>query len=191
MKDAPNALPGLNFKVIPSIAKLKVPGFQPAYQHLGMDSCICTLVGCFTGADGADLLLDQGTASNNRDKQLVGDRTLFDSYGVLGKDAETGLKEIAAKLDAYRNFQEFYKFGVLDGKELEVEINLAKNSPVEMQVGSEEFLRSAIGNPKFKAVVKMMEVYHARSDRTWYTMQLEITDFGLAGATPRFPARGV
>lgn len=29
-----------------------------------------------------------------------------------------------------------------------------------------------------------MEVYHARSDRTWYTIQLEMTDFGLAGDKP-------
>lgn len=180
---APNAMPGLNFKIIPNLAKHKIPGFQPAFQHLGMDSCICTMVGCFTGADGYSLLED-GQSNNAMTRQALGASTLFDSYGVPGLGTQEGLKKVAQQLDAYKNFQQFYQFAVLQGKELTVEINLAKNGALPVTTGDDQPLRAGSGNPKFKAIVKSMEVYHARSDRTWYTLQLEITDFGLASKTP-------
>jgi hypothetical protein len=40
---------------------------------------------------------------------------------------------------------------------------------------------SETGNPSFKGIVRNMEVYHSRSDRTWYTIQMELTDYGLIG----------
>ncbi len=184
-KDVPGSMPGLSFKVVPSVAKLKVPGFQPVFQHLGMDTVMVTMVGCFTGADGAQLLTDSNAKQSQIQNSALGGATLFDSYGVPGKSGEEGLRQIVSQLDSYRNFQEFYQFAVLQGRELLVEINLAKNSPVKVdQKAGDKNLRSANGNPKFKAVVKSMEVYHARSDRTWYTIQLEVTDFGLAGEKP-------
>ncbi len=181
--DVPNSTPGLNFKLIPNLAKHKIPGFQPAYQHLGIDGCICTMVGCFTGADGYSLLEDEA-GKGKTSKQALGNSTLFDSYGVAGLDTQEGLKRISQQLDSYKNFQQFYQFAIKQGKELTVEINLAKNGSLPIGTGSDETLRAGNGNPKFKALVKNIEVYHARSDRTWYTLQLELTDFGLASKTP-------
>lgn len=181
--DVPNSSPGLNFKLIPNLAKHKIPGFQPAYQHLGIDGCICTMVGCFTGADGYSLLEDE-TGKGKTSKQALGDSTLFDSYGVAGLDTQEGLKRISQQLDSYKNFQQFYQFAIRQGRELTVEINLAKNGALPIGTGDDETLRAGNGNPKFKALVKNLEVYHARSDRTWYTIQLELTDFGLASKTP-------
>ncbi len=168
-RDTPNATPGLSFKIMPNIAKMKVPGFQPIFQHLGVDGLIITIVGTFTGADGF-------TSVN---------RPLFESYGVRGLDTEAGLRKIIGQLDAYKNFQEFYQFAVQEGRALEVEINLAKNGLLKQEAVTEnKVLRAGNGNPKFTGLIKSMEVYHSRPDRTWYTIQFEVTDFKLASKNP-------
>lgn len=54
--DVPNAMPGLQFRVTSNIAKHRVPGFQPIYQHLGVESTFITMVGTFTGDGGLGLV---------------------------------------------------------------------------------------------------------------------------------------
>lgn len=184
-RDTPNAMPGLNFKIIPNIAKLKVPGFQPIYQNLGIDAVLCTIVGCFTGADGISEMRNGVNFALSK-SQNKGDVLPYKGNGTFFKNGsdENSLKLVISELDSYRNFQEFYQMTILNGKEVSVEINLAKTSGASIQLGKDKNLRSGNGNPKFQAVIKSMEVYHAKSDRTWYTLQLEISDFGLASKTP-------
>lgn len=54
--DVPNAMPGLQFRVTSNIAKHRVPGFQPIYQHLGVESTYITMVGTFTGDGGLGMV---------------------------------------------------------------------------------------------------------------------------------------
>lgn len=51
-RDVPNVGPGLSFKFKNNMVKHKVPGSQPVYQMMGVDSAIITFVGTFTGDGG-------------------------------------------------------------------------------------------------------------------------------------------
>ncbi|WOL31324.1 hypothetical protein [Microcoleus phage My-WqHQDG] len=51
-RDVPNAGPGLSFKFKNNMVKHKIPGSQPVYQMMGVDSAIITFVGTFTGDGG-------------------------------------------------------------------------------------------------------------------------------------------
>lgn len=168
--DVPGALPGLSFRAIPAIARHKVPGFQPVYQHMGIDSVTVTMVGCFTGADGE------------------GDniRAAFDNTNVslLGSNSRDRRAELR-KLDSYKSFQEFYRIAVQEGRELTVEINLKHSNRFEGRNStSPTGLRNSQGNPEFKGLVKRLDTYYARSDRTWYTLDIELTDYKLVSNNP-------
>lgn len=54
--DTPNAMPGLQYRITNSISKHRIPGFQPIYQNMGIDSLYITIVGTFTGDGGLGLL---------------------------------------------------------------------------------------------------------------------------------------
>lgn len=206
-RDVPNAQPGLQFRIIPNLGKFRIPGFQSAYQNLGMDSVMITMVGCFLGNDGADLSrVDpenywdrQGTAVDNSPTpssttplqpatqpffRNVGPGSIFNAPAGATTPAPTqALNRTIGQLDSYRSFQEFYKFAVLAGREVEVEINTAKNTGALAQISEDKLkrmLRNSTGNPSFKCVVRSMEAYFTKADRTWYLMQLEVTDLGLA-----------
>lgn len=304
--DVPGALPGLQFQIRSNIAKHKIPGFQPLYQHLGVDSIIITLVGTFTGDGGLGSTYDVQTKTSNaigvrytpwdqgggRDTDVnpiwneivpthnraargtvtldangnvvpatynpynantggavstngigindqiynvsTGDPNVFmikdltrngmwnrdgcpgdcepynkeyDAYSpkdgsltmnnprqMLNKDQDVfgayTLRELAAYNDSYHEFISFYKMAIHEARELEIEINLRRNSDglnpqvnQFLQYGRDAvgYLRNDQGNPAFKGVVKNMRVFHARSDRTWYSMEIEVTDYGMAG----------
>lgn len=51
-RDVPNAGPGLSFRFKNNMVKHKIPGGQPVYQMMGVDSAIITFVGTFTGDGG-------------------------------------------------------------------------------------------------------------------------------------------
>jgi len=51
-RDVPNAGPGLSFRFKNNMVKHKIPGSQPVYQMMGVDSAIITFVGTFTGDGG-------------------------------------------------------------------------------------------------------------------------------------------
>lgn len=95
--------------------------------------------------------------------------------------------EIAQKLDSYHEFVSFYKLAVQQGNELEVEINTRKYQdglhPVQGLI-DDPLRNRENGNPKFKGFLRKMEVYQARTDRTWYLMEFEVTDHALSGYQP-------
>ena len=325
--DTPGALPGLQFQIRSNIAKHKVPGFQPIFQHMGVDSIVITLVGTFTGDGGLGGIYSVGNNSdeskegakegeNGGNQQLVRyepwasarntnplssetainplwnktipthnralrpatsfsketgatrsewnpynspnagwkngvDPNAFtssadipwdnpdiymtknllragmfdrdgcpgtcpnptiedDSYSMvtgalnikqeqrligLDKDVASAytLRELSAYLDAYHEFTSFYKIAIHESRELEVEINLRKNNDgLNPQVNHFPlYARSALGmlrndngNPSFKGIVRDLRVYQARSDRAWYMMDIEVSDYGMAGTTP-------
>ena len=149
-KDVPNALPGLHIRVKANIAKLRVPGSTPIYQHMGIDSVMVTVVGMFTGVDG-DKPSPATYLSHATGKDKVG--------------------TIMAKLDTYGAMQSFYEHAYLSGADLDVEINMARYQAFDVEEG---VIRSAkTGNPRFRGHLSLLEVAHARSDRTYYTLQFE------------------
>lgn len=149
-KDVPNALPGLHIRVKANIAKLRVPGSTPIYQHMGIDSVMITVVGMFTGVDG-----DKPSSAT-----YLSHATGKDKVGTL-----------MAKLDTYGAMQSFYEHAYLSGADLDVEINMARYQAFDVEEG---VIRSAkTGNPRFRGHLSLLEVAHARSDRTYYTLQFE------------------
>jgi hypothetical protein len=76
-----------------------------------------------------------------------------------------------AKLDTYGAMQSFYEHAYLSGADLDVEINMARYQAFDVKEG---VIRSAkTGNPRFRGHLSLLEVAHARSDRTYYTLQFE------------------
>ena len=167
--DVPGAQPGLAFRCLPSVSKHKIPGFQPVYQHLGIDSVVVTMVGMFSGSDGSE------ARAVNLDKYLenVGP-------GSYAQGQTAAYRELQNSLDSYRNFNEFYNISVKEGRELEVEINVARSTRGIEGLKFKDLPNSLIrdgksGNPKFYGFVKKLEVFYTRHDRTWYTMDIEVT----------------
>lgn len=321
--DTPNAMPGLQFQLKSNIAKHRIPGSQPVYQHLGIDTVMITIVGCFTGDGGkkirttsTDMPINYANNLNpntgpdgkpvssiklteeeqrildvansvaarakikiSRDilisvihaqtKILIQDIRILifnierkgyvwrqdlkqfisvDNFkNYLNKPEEqkinnnnsaittipgekltsktkvnnegvntTWMKDVnmyecepcqgvvpqTERLDSYHEFTSFQRLSY--NKELEVEINLAKNidsrapkknkyeewgwdstsAKVQKDADWGPLRNGENGNPRFKGVIRGMEAYYARHDRTWYLMTLEVTDLGLSSDVP-------
>jgi hypothetical protein len=117
---------------------------------MGIDSVMITVVGMFTGVDG-----DKPSPAT-----YLSHATGKDKVGTL-----------MAKLDTYGAMQSFYEHAYLSGADLDVEINMARYQAFDVKEG---VIRSAkTGNPRFRGHLSLLEVAHARSDRTYYTLQFE------------------
>jgi hypothetical protein len=117
---------------------------------MGIDSVMVTVVGMFTGVDG-----DKPSPAT-----YLSHATGKDNVGTL-----------MAKLDTYGAMQSFYEHAYLSGADLDVEINMARYQAFDVEEG---VIRSAkTGNPRFRGHLSLLEVAHARSDRTYYTLQFE------------------
>ena len=177
-RDVPNALPGLNYKLIPQVGKQQIPGFSPVYQNLGIKGMQVTIVGAFTGADGSYYKTDTPEPNSKTPfwSNAKGSPTLSDNPGRGGKLPE---------LTAYNSSAEF-KQVVYQGKQIEVEINLFQvyNQSTASQIGQDIKLQSKNGNPKFTGIVRSLDEYHATKERTWYTLIMDVTDFGMASKKP-------
>lgn len=200
--DVPGAMPGIQFRIENNIVKHKIPGFAPVYQPMGIDSIKCTLVGMFSGNDGVDIsssfsddintgLLAPGGSlfSNSTSKTPTANSS--DTKRVDGADlpipsdskSKTNSNIAVLSEDAFRGAQDFYNEIVAPGHEIEVELNLRKSSgPLDFTGGSAGPFRDATtGNPKFKALIKRLDLYYVRRDRCWFILDLEVTESGLLG----------
>jgi hypothetical protein len=91
-------------------------------------------------------------------------------------------KELDALNDGYLEAVAFYQMAIKSARTLDVEINLRKTRDglvpyIPKDAYGREYaspLRNGISNPKFKAVVKDMELYVSRSNRVWYTLILQV-----------------
>ena len=173
-RDVPNAMPGLNYKLIPQVGKQQIPGFSPVYQNLGIKGMQVTIVGAFTGADGSNYKTDTPDPNSKTPfwSNAKGSPTLSDNPGRGNKLPE---------LTAYNSSAEF-KQVVYQGKQIEVEINLFQvyNQSTASQIAQDIKLQAKNGNPKFTGIVRSFEEYHATKERTWYTLIMDVTDFGMA-----------
>ena len=179
-RDVPNALPGLNYKLIPQVGKQQIPGFSPVYQNLGIKGMQVTIVGAFTGGDGSVSNRKTDTPEPNSKtpfwSNAKGSPTLSDNPGRGSKLPE---------LTAYNSSAEF-KQVVYQGKQIEVEINLFQvyKQSTASQIGQDIKLQSKNGNPKFTGIVRSLVEDHATKERTWYTLVMDVTDFGMASKKP-------
>lgn len=181
-RDVPNAMPGLNYKLVTQVGKQPIPGFSPVYQNLGVKGMQVTIVGAFTGADGDNTRgTDTPIPKDSKDKTPTwinpkGSSSTSDNPGRGGKLPE---------LSAYNSYTEFVQL-CQQGKHMEVEINLFQvyKENIASKIGQDIKLQSTSGNPKFNGIVRSLDVYHATKERTWYTLIMDVTDFGMASKDP-------
>jgi len=83
--------------------------------------------------------------------------------------------------DAFRGAQDFYNEIVSQGREVEVELNLRKGTGPLSGGNAGPFRDPGTGNPKFKGLIKRLDLYYVRRDRCWFIIDLEITNSGLIG----------
>jgi len=88
---------------------------------------------------------------------------------------------VSMTYDAFMNAQEFYNEIVSSGVEIEVEINTRARSGGSPGGSAGPFRDKETGNPKFKALIKRMDMYYVRQDRVYYILDLLITNSGLIG----------
>lgn len=190
--DVPGAMPGIQFRIENNIVKHRIPGFAPIYQPMGIESIKCTLVGMFTGNDGVDIsstysddisagLIPKGEYLKNMD--ISSDTTTknngSDTAIPAASKSNTASNIAVLSEDAFRGAQDFYNEVVAAGREIEVELNLRKASGPVPGGTPGPFRDETTGNPKFKALIKRLDLYYVRRDRCWFILDLEITNSGL------------
>jgi hypothetical protein len=149
----PIQLPGLLIKAGIAISKLKIPGFFPIYQHLGVESLTVSLSGMFTGYDGISNLSDAAKWEGWQDLTV--------------KEGQ----------DSYTSACEFYDFAVKNKALIEVNIATSDGSFIPKKSESTTF-RDSSSNIKFKGYVKEFELVYVRQDRNYYMIKFEIIDLG-------------
>ena len=164
--EAPNTAPGLHIKIIPNLARLRIPGFAPVYQHLGIDSALVTLVGTFVPEDGENAE-SFTNVTGFAPPANINDETAFNQ--VRNSELERSSYAAATK---------FYDFAVKTGGEVSVYINVPEN----VNLDSNPFVLNK--RPGFKGIIKSMDLFHRNRYRTWYTIQFEVSDFGMYSSTP-------
>lgn len=164
--EAPNTAPGLHIKIIPNLARLRIPGFAPVYQHLGIDSALVTLVGTFVPEDGENAE-SFTNVTGFAPPANINDQTAFNQ--VRNSELERSSYSAATK---------FYDFAIKTGSEVSVYINVPESIGVE----NNPFVLDR--KPGFKGIIKSMDLFHKNLYRTWYTIQFEVSDFGMYSSTP-------
>lgn len=151
----PLQLPGLQIKANINISKLKIPGFFPIYQNLGVESLTISMSGMFTGYDGTNLL----SAANWEN-----------SVGIGQSNVEQGQ-------DSFTSASELYEFAVNNKALVQVTIYTSDGSFIPKQSTSTAF-RDNNSNISFKGYIKEFEQVYIRQDRNYYLLRFEIVDFG-------------
>lgn len=153
----PLQLPGLQIKANINISKLKIPGFFPIYQNLGVESLTVSMSGMFTGYDGTNLL----SAANWEN-----------SVGIGQSNVEQGQ-------DSFTSASELYEFAVNNKALVQVTIYTSDGSFIPKKSTSTAF-RDNNSNISFKGYIKEFEQVYIRQDRNYYLLRFEIVDFGSA-----------
>jgi hypothetical protein len=150
----PLQLPGLQIKAGVNISKLKIPGFFPIYQNLGVESLTVSMSGMFTGYDGVNNL-----AAANWENAV----------GIGQSNVEQGQ-------DSFASASELYDFAVSNKALVQVTIYTSDGSFIPKQSTSTTF-RDTSSNISFKGYIKEFEQVYIRQDRNYYMLKFEIIDF--------------
>lgn len=157
-KANPMQMPGLQIKSATTISKLRIPGFFPIYQHLGIDSITVTMSGMFTGYDG----LREVSSAGNWEEWRNGEISSQDIYGQLN---------IPGVQDSYAAASEFFEFAVTQKVPVQVTIFTEAKNP---STSKSYLFRDNQSNIAFKGYVKEFEALYVRQDRNYYLMKFEV-----------------
>lgn len=157
-KANPMQMPGLQIKSATTISKLRIPGFFPIYQHLGIDSITVTMSGMFTGYDG----LREVSSVGNWEEWRNGEISSQDIYGQLN---------IPGAQDSYAAASEFFEFAVTQKVPVQVTIFTEAKNP---STSKSYLFRDNQSNIAFKGYVKEFEALYVRQDRNYYLMKFEV-----------------
>lgn len=152
-KANPMQMPGLQIKSATTISKLRIPGFFPIYQHLGIDSITVTMSGMFTGYDGLREVSSAGNWEEWRNGEI---------YGQLN---------IPGAQDSYAAASEFFEFAVTQKVPVQVTIFTEAKNP---STSKSYLFRDNQSNIAFKGYVKEFEALYVRQDRNYYLMKFEV-----------------
>jgi hypothetical protein len=154
----PLQLPGLQIDAGAAISKLKIPGFFPIYQHLGVESLTISMSGMFTGYDGVERI---STATN------------WEAWDkVESKEGQ----------DSYASACELYDFAVKNKALIEVTIYTSDGTFIPKKSDTTNF-RDSSSNIKFKGYIKDFKQVYIRQDRNYYMLKFEIIDLGGGAKT--------
>lgn len=153
----PLQLPGLQIKANINISKLKIPGFFPIYQNLGVETLTVSMSGMFTGYDGTNVV-----AAANWENAV----------GIGQSNVEQGQ-------DSFTSASELYDFAVNNKALVQVTIYTSDGSFIPKKSASTTF-RDSSSNISFKGYIKEFEQVYIRQDRNYYLLRFEIVDFGTA-----------
>lgn len=150
-KSNPMQMPGLQIEASAAISKLKIPGFFPIYQHLGVETLTVSMSGMFTGYDGTDII---STASEWE-----------------------GWKDLTIRegQDSYSAANELYEFAVRNKSLIEVIIYTSDGSFTPKKSTATTF-RDEQSNIRFKGYIKDFKQIYVRQDRNYYMLKFEIID---------------
>ena len=151
----PLQLPGLQIKAGINISKLKIPGFFPIYQNLGVETLTVSMSGMFTGYDGVNSL-----AAANWENAV----------GI-------GQSSVQQGQDSFASASELYDFAVNSKALVQVTIYTSDGSFIPKKSTSTTF-RDSNSNISFKGYIKEFEHVYIRQDRNYYMLKFEIIDFG-------------
>lgn len=149
----PLQLPGLQIESTSNISKLKIPGFFPIYQHLGVESLYISMSGMFTGYDGEDQISAAG-----------------DWEGWANPEVKGGQ-------DAYTAACDLFDFAVKNKALTTVTISTSDGSFEPKKSASTNF-RDEQSNIRFKGYIKELKQIYIRQDRVYYMLKFEIIDLG-------------
>ena len=151
----PLQLPGLQIESTSAISKLKIPGFFPIYQHLGVESLYISMSGMFTGYDGENKISTAGNWEG------------WDNLDVKGGQ------------DAYTAACDLFDFAVTNKAITTVTISTSDGSFDPKKSTTTNF-RDEQSNIRFKGYIKELKQIYIRQDRVYYMLKFEIIDLGNA-----------
>lgn len=150
-KSNPMQMPGLQIEASAAISKLKIPGFFPIYQHLGVETLTVSMSGMFTGYDGTSTLAAASEWEGWKDLTI---REGQDSYSAAN---------------------ELYEFAVRNKSLIEVIIYTSDGSFTPKKSTATTF-RDEQSNIRFKGYIKDFKQIYVRQDRNYYMLKFEIID---------------
>jgi len=155
-KSNPLQMPGLQIEASAAISKLKIPGFFPIYQHLGVETLTVSMSGMFTGYDGTDTLANASEWEGWKDLTI--------------KEGQ----------DSYAAANELYEFAVRNKSLIEVIIYTSDGSFTPREKSTATTFRDSQSNIRFKGYIKDFKQIYVRQDRNYYMLKFEIIDLTQA-----------
>lgn len=153
--DVPEVKPGIMRAAETKHRNIVVPGSTPVVQSIGMKSILVNFVGAFTGAEGI------GGDPQKRAAGKAAEDNLLGGYGITTDPAWS---------DSYARASEFYSQVVTPMTQVTVTLNASRGT-------------EGITAMVYKGVIIKFKDYAARSNRTYYVLDMLVTEYAAAAPT--------